>query len=124
MARSRRLATWSALALMAGAGTAAAQVHPPGHHALAERHRLETERLRARSDALADFAERQHQAARLRALELEAARRPAPEQGVVGWRPGSPEDEAARRAAVQERSRALSAQTDQIDAWLDRARPD
>lgn len=124
MARLRLHAVWSALALLSAASAAVAQVHPFGHHDLAERHRLETERLRARSDALADFAERRHQEARLRVLELEAARRPALEPDMVVRRPGSPEQEAARRIGVQERSRATAARTDQIDAWLDRGRPD
>lgn len=85
---------------------------------------MEMDRLRSRADSLADFAERQHQAARLRALELQAARRPDVEPGLDDRRLGSPEDEAARRAAAQARARALSEQTGQIDAWLDRTRPD
>lgn len=89
----------------------------------ADRHRWETERLRARSDAAEALARQQRLETWLTLLELQAARQPAvaPPQD---WRPlDSPEAERTRREGVERRGQTLREGVSGIDSWLDRRPP-
>lgn len=128
---SRPFLTAVATAALLWAGTAVAQTVPqpvppwlstpgPGTAGPAEAHRLALDQLRDQADRRAAFARQQAFETRLRRLELEAARQPAPLESPAGQRLGTPEQERARREAATARRHALAEGLGQIDAWLDR----
>ena len=92
----------------------------PGTAGPAEAHRLALDQLRDQADRRAAFARQQAFETRLRRLELEAARQPAPLASPAGQRLGTPAQERARREAATARRHALAEGLGQIDAWLDR----
>tara|TARA_R110000782_G_scaffold24278_2_gene62853 strand:+ start:417 stop:791 length:375 start_codon:yes stop_codon:yes gene_type:complete len=121
MTRFLALATAAALT---GALPAAAQVAPPPGQPWpnaadqaryqADQHRYEMDRLRLEADAREAFARQQALEARLRVMELQAARQPPPPPAAWTTPPvGTPEQARARRDAVVNG-------TTQIDDWLDR----
>lgn len=128
---SRPFLTAAATLALACATPAVAQTVPqpvppwlstpgPGTAGPAEAHRLALDQLRDQADRRAAFARQQAFETRLRRLELEAARQPAPADGATGQRLGTPEQERARREAATARRHALAEGLGQIDAWLDR----
>tara|TARA_R110002167_G_scaffold27139_6_gene92591 strand:- start:1590 stop:1976 length:387 start_codon:yes stop_codon:yes gene_type:complete len=80
----------------------------------ADQNRYEMERLRLEADQRDALARQQALEARLRVMELQAARQPTPVQPYVPRSTETPEQAQARREAV------VSDMT-QIDDWLDRA---
>tara|TARA_R110002051_G_scaffold3225_3_gene17537 strand:+ start:414 stop:785 length:372 start_codon:yes stop_codon:yes gene_type:complete len=120
MTRFLALATAAALTC---ALPAAAQVAPlPGQpwpnaadqaRYQADQHRYEMDRLRLEADAREAFARQQALQARLRVMELQAARQPVPPTSYSPYPTGTPEQARARRDAVV-------SGTTQIDDWLDR----
>lgn len=116
-----------AIAVLAAALPAQAQVAPPRagsvveqHRYQADRHRYEMDRLRALADQRETFARQQQLETRLNRLEIEAARQPEPVQPYPYRQLRSPEEERAFRESATERRRATTAGVTQIDAWLDR----
>lgn len=79
----------------------------------ADQHRYEMERLRLEADQREAFARQQALEARLRLMELQAARQPVPPTTYTPYTTDTPEQARVRRDAV------VSATT-QIDDWLDR----
>ena len=79
----------------------------------ADQHRHEMERLRLEADQREAFARQQALEARLRVMELQAARQPVPPTAYTPYTTGTPEQARARRDAVVNG-------TTQIDDWLDR----
>ena len=79
----------------------------------ADRHRYEMERLRLEADQREAFARQQALEARLRVMELQAARQPVPPAAYAPYPTVTPEHARARRDAVV-------SGTTQIDDWLDR----
>ncbi|HYC75237.1 hypothetical protein [Brevundimonas sp.] len=118
-----------ALAAVAIGSPALAQTPPayvaPGasvdpHRHQADQHRYEIDRLRAQADQRAAFARQLELEARLRRMEVEAARQPPLTEDPTGRALRSPEEERALREAATERRRATTAGVTQIDRWLDR----
>lgn len=79
----------------------------------ADRHRYEMERQRLEADQREAFARQQALEARLRVMDLQAARQPTPPELYVPYATGTPDQARARREAVV-------SSTTQIDNWLDR----
>ena len=79
----------------------------------ADQHRYEMERLRLEAGQRDAFARQQALEARLRVMELQAARQPVPPTSYSPYPTGTPEQARARRDAVV-------SGTTQIDDWLDR----
>ncbi len=79
----------------------------------ADRHRHEIERLRFEADQREAFARQQALEARLRVMDLQAARQPVPPAAYAPYPTGTPEQAQARGETVVRG-------TTQIDDWLDR----
>lgn len=115
----------SVIALSAFTGAAAAQEwygSPPPGGWQAESHRLEIERLRSRAEAQELYRQQQRLDTRLRQLELERQRRPAPDLDVRPYAYDTPEGARAGREAAAERRERSSASVSEIDEWLERSR--
>ncbi|MFN3669046.1 MAG: hypothetical protein ACK4VY_07035 [Brevundimonas sp.] len=124
----RLIALTVALAAVAVAGSAAAQLpprvaYPPvdAHRYQVDRHRYEMDRLRAQADQRQAFADRVQLEGRLTVQRLEASRLPEPAT-VTPTPLRSPEQERAARLAATERRAATVSAVSEIDAWLDRTR--
>jgi hypothetical protein len=86
----------------------------------ADQHREAMARLRIQADQRETLARQLETEARLRRLQVEAARRPEP---APTWEPRvlrAPEQERREREAASARRLSQTAGTNQIDAWLDR----
>ncbi len=115
---------------LALAAPAAAQVPPPPprpgmpaidyNRYLADQNRYETERLRAQAERREAFARQLESEARLRRLQVEAARPPEPVLPETARRLRPPEQERAARRSATDRRQATAAGVGQIDDWLDR----
>jgi hypothetical protein len=95
---------------------------PPAGGWQAESHRLEIERLRSRAESQELSRQQQRLDTRLRRLELESQRRPAPDLDVRPYRYDTPEAARAGREAATERRERSTGAVSQIDDWLDRSR--
>lgn len=118
-----------AVALVMTAGPAAAQTWQPRpgapavdtHRYQADQHRLEMDRLRARTDQRESLARQLELDTRLNRRRIETARQPEPVQPPAWRAVRTPEEERAAREAAVRRRQATAAGVGQIDAWLDRS---